>query len=459
MTAATVTFRRDIPRQAACDVLVVGGGSAGVAAATAAARNGARTTLVERYGFLGGTSTAGLVGPFMTSYSSSGRDRIVGGILAEIVERMVALGGAVDPAKTGGGEAWASFIVTGHAHVTPFHPEALKLAALELVTGAGVRLMLHTVFVDVIMDDTRPGRIAGLVVLTKAGLAYLPAAVVVDASGDGDVAVRAGAPFTVGRAADGKRMPATMFFRIGGVDDDAVAAFAAAHRDRHPGEHLFECLVREARARGEFPVPNEWISMYREPEPGVWRVNTTRLHDVDGTDPEHLTRAEVDGRRQVGALFAFMRRWCPGLASAHLLQVAAQIGIRETRHIEGEYVLTRNDVVRGARFDDAIARCAYPIDIHDPTGTRFSLSPIEADYYEIPYRALVPQGVDNLLVAGRCFSATHEAAASARVIPPVYAMGQGAGTAAAICTRQHIGPRDVSGARLRALLRAQRAIV
>lgn len=454
---ATIDVTWSIPVRGACDVLVIGGGSAGIAAATAAARNGARTVLVEKYGFLGGTSTVGLVGPFMTSYSSDGREPVVGGIFQEIVDRMVAAGGAVDPGKTQAGEQWSSFITVGHAHVTPFHPDALKVAAADMLVEAGVMLMLHTSFVDVRLDPARR-RIEGVVVLTKAGLAYLPAAIVVDCSADGDVAARAGVPFTVGRD-DGKRMPATMFFRIGGVDDERVEAFAHEHEARHPGEHLYECLATAARTRGELHVPNDWINIYREPEPGVWRVNTTRLHDVDGTDPDHLTRAEIDGRRQVMHLLGFMRARCPGLENARLLEVAAQIGIRETRHIHGEYVLTRDDVVTGARFPDAIARCAYPIDIHDPEGTRFSLSAVDAPYYEIPYRCLVPLRVDNLLIAGRCLSATHEAAASARVVPPVYAMGQAAGTAAALSVRERVMPRELSAPRLRERLAEQGAIV
>lgn len=454
---ATIDVAWSIPVREPCDVLVVGGGSAGIAAATAAARNDARTVLVERYGFLGGTPVAGLVGPFMTSYSSDGHEPVVGGIFQELVDRMVSAGAAIDPGKTEAGSPWSSFITVGHAHVTPFHPDALRHAAADMVLEAGATLMLHTAFVDVHLARARR-RVDGVVVLTKAGLAYQPATVVVDCSGDGDVAARSGVPFTTGRD-DGKRMPATMFFRIGGVDDDRVEAFAREHEARHPGERLYECLVTAARTRGELRIPNDWINIYREPEPGVWRVNTTRLHDVDGTNPDDLTRAEVAGRRQVVHLLEFMRARCPGLERARLLEVAAQIGIRETRHIQGEYMLTRDDVVSGARFADAIARCSYPIDIHDPEGTRFSLSPVEAPYYEIPYRCLVPAGLDNLLVAGRCFSATHEAAASARVVPSVYAMGQAAGTAAALSVRHRAAPADLSTSRLRERLREQRAIV
>ncbi len=409
----TLRLSWDVPLEESADVLVVGGGSAGIAAATAAARNGARTVLVERYGFLGGTSTAGLVGPFMTSYSADGSEAVIGGIFQEVVDRMAATGGAIDPSKTEGGEKWNAYIKLGHAHVTPVHPEALKVAAMETVVEAGVRLMLHTAFVDVVRtegaDRTEGGdRLDGIVVLTKAGLRALPATVLVDCSADADVAVRAGVPVQKGRESDGRMMPATMFFRIGGVDDDRVEAFARDHEVQHPGERLYECIVQEARGRGQFPVPREYINIYREPEPGVWRANITRVHDIDGTNPEDLTRAEVEGRRQVMKVFAFMRERCPGLEQARLLDVATQIGIRETRRIHGLYTLTGEDVLRGARFEDAIARCAYPIDIHDPTGTRGQLVGLEsAGYYEIPYRCLVPERVDNLLVAGRCLSATH----------------------------------------------------
>jgi hypothetical protein len=458
----TLRLSWDVPLEERADVLVVGGGSAGIAAATAAARNGARTVLVERYGFLGGTSTAGLVGPFMTSYSADGKEPVVGGIFQEVVDRMAATGGAIDPGKTEGGEKWAAYIKLGHAHVTPVHPEALKVAAMETVAEAGVKLMLHTAFVDVVRPDPPAAgdRLEGIVVLTKAGLRALPATVLIDCSADADVAVRAGVPVQLGRESDGRMMPATMFFRIGSVDDDRVEAFAREHETLHPGERLYECIVQEARGRGQFPVPREYLNIYREPEPGVWRANITRLHDIDGTNPEDLTRAEVEGRRQVMKVFAFMRERCPGLEGARLLEVAAQIGIRETRRIHGLYTLTGEDVLRGTRFDDAIARCAYPIDIHDPTGTRGKLVGLEsAGWYEIPYRCLVPVRVDNLLVAGRCLSATHEGAASARVIPPVYAMGQAAGTAAAICARERLRPRDLDGRRLRETLRGQGALV
>ncbi len=441
----------DIPVIAEPEVLVVGGGSAGIAASIAAARNGARTMLIERYGFLGGTSTAALVGPMMTSFSTEGHQRVVGGIFQEMVDRMVALGGAVDPATIPEVGAYGGFIRHGHLHVTPFHPEALKLVAQEMVTEAGVELLLHTTFVDALRDERRT---RGAVVVNKAGLGVVRANVMIDTSADGDVAAAAGAAFMKGRPEDGKMQPATMFFRVGNVDDDAVDAWVAEHRQIHPDERLYECVVQAAKTRGEWTLPREYLSLYREPEPGVWRVNVTRVLGVDGTDPASLTAAEMEGRRQVWWLMQFMIRSCQGFEHARLLEAGTQLGIRETRRITGEHILTGEDALEGRRFPDAIARGSYLIDIHDPVGTRTKLMQINAPFYDIPYRCLVPKDVDALLVAGRCISVDHVAFGSTRVIPQCYATGQAAGTAAALAVRAGSEPRAVKVDGLRAAIRA-----
>lgn len=455
--ANVVTHTWQLLVRASADVAVVGGGSSGIAASTAAARNGADVVLIERYGFLGGTSTAGLVGPFMTSYSADGKEQVVAGVFQELIDRMVALDGAVDPSETEAGSRWASFIELGHAHVTPFDAETLKMAALEMVCEAGVRIRFHTSFVDCLMEDHR---ISGIVVHDKAGLGLVRAKVVVDTSADGDVSVRAGAPATLGRPSDGKMMPVTLFLRIGNVDDARVEAWMREHEKLHPGERLFECLVQAARERGEWTLPREYLNLYREPAPGEWRVNTTRVHGIDGTNPDDLSRAEIEARRQAVQIVRFLRSHCPGLENVRLLSTGTQVGIRETRHIVGEYVLTGDDVLQGRRFPDAIARCAYPVDIHDPTGTRGRLEGLaRGNFYDIPYRCLVPKNVDNLLVAGRPLSADHEAAGSARVIPPCYATGQAAGTAAALVLKAGVSPREIDVEKLRRTLREQGGIV
>jgi hypothetical protein len=332
----------------------------------------------------------------------------------------------------------------------------LKMATLEMVCDAGAQIRFHTSFVDVVMQGER---ITDIVFLDKAGLGLLRPKIVIDTSGDGDIAVKAGAPFEVGRREDGKMMPVTLFVTIGNVDDERVVTWMREHELLHPGERLFECIVKQARARGEWTLEREFLNLYREPTPGQWRVNSTRVQNIDGTNPDDLSRAEIESRRQAWELMRFFRSHCPGLENVQLIATASQVGVRETRHILGDYLLNGRDVLEGRKFDDAIAQCSYPIDIHDPQGPRGRLEGIRADHYEIPFRCLVPRRVDNLLVAGRPISADHEGAASARVIPPCYATGQAAGTAACLAIQQGVTPRGLDVGLLRTTLRGQGAIV
>lgn len=443
-----VPFQAEVPVRRAVDVLVVGAGPAGLAAAVAAARHGARTLLVERYGYVGGNLTAGLVGPCMTSYSLDGSQQLIRGVFEELVLRMEVEGAAIHPSKVPAGSPYAGFITYGHDKVTPFDPEALKSVATAMCLEAGVELLLHTF---VVQASTRANEVTGVLAASKSGLEMIEATVVVDCSADADVAATGGAEFHQGRETDGLTQPMTLFFRVGNVDDQVVEAYVAAHPDDY---RPFASIVDDARLAGEFTIPRRGVGLYKTLQPGVWRVNTTRIQRRDGTNAEDLTHAEVEGRRQVQELMGFFHRRLPGFQNCVLVDTAATIGVRETRRIVGEYTLTLDDLASGTDFDDVIAVCGYPVDIHSPTDAGGGVSDEikTANAYQIPYRCLIPRSVDQLLVAGRSVSATHEALAAIRVMPPAFAMGQAAGTAAALAAKNGCRPRDVDIASLQAEL-------
>jgi hypothetical protein len=432
------------------DVMVIGGGNAGCAAALAASRHGARTLLVERYGFLGGTATAAMVGPWMTFHSGS--ERIVGGIAQEIVERLVTLGGS-----------------PGHIHdasdyvatITPFDPEIHKALLFEMMVESGVHLLLHGYFLDALLDAD--GGVRGVRVATVGGLREYEAAVTIDASADAFVAASAGARVLQGDER-GRVQPASLMFRLSHVDLSATAAYLREHPDQmrtslEPQQRDASALTavaglydlwQRARARGDVDVPRELVSFFISPYADEVSVNMTRVVDIDPLDPDDLTRAEVLARAQTMQLLAFFKRDVPGFANARIAATAIAIGIRESRRIAGVYTLTRDDVLNARAFDDAVARSAYPIDIHNPSGSGTTTHRLPAGTsYEIPYRCLVPERVERLLVAGRCISTTHEALASTRLTPTVMTLGQAAGTAAAACARDGTQPRDLDTGALR----------
>jgi hypothetical protein len=437
---AAIRYEADVPIAGDSDVLVVGAGPAGIAAAISSARNGVSTTLLEKNGYVGGNLTAGLVGPCMTSYSLDGEQQLIKGIFEELVLRMEAIGGALHPSGIPAGSAYCGFIDYGHARVTPFEPEAVKLCATEMLLEAGVRLQLHTFVADTIVED---GAVRGVITASKSGLEAFRASVTVDCSADADVAVRGGARYEQGRSEDGLTQPLTMFFRVANVDDGVVHDYIANHPDDF---RPFASIVAEARAAGEFPIQRRGIGLYKTLESGVWRINTSRLHRLDGADVRDLTTGEIEGRRQVDALMRFFRKWLPGFENAILLDTAATVGVRETRRIVGDYQLTIEDLAEGREFDDVIALCGYPVDIHSPTDDSGGVGDgyTTANIYQIPYRSLLPAGLDGVLVAGRSLSATHEAQGATRVMPPSFAMGEAAGAAAALAVKVGVEPRAIS---------------
>jgi 2-polyprenyl-6-methoxyphenol hydroxylase-like FAD-dependent oxidoreductase len=442
------------------DVIVAGGGMSGVAAAIAAARNGARTLIVERHNCLGGTMTAASVGPMMTFHDSEGR-QVIAGIAQEIVDRLVTL-----DASPGHIPDTSGYVST----ITPFDTEALKLVNQRLALEAGAEILFQTYITDTIVEGET---VVGLVVENKGGRQLLGAQVLIDATGDADIAAQAGAPYTVGRPEDGCTQPASLMFRVAGLDLAPLRAYAHAHPedlrwgpdgpagfDREPLIAVcgFERTVREAQERGELHLDRDHVLFFNTHRPDEAFINMSRVTNLDPLDPWALSRAELAAREQAFEIVAFLRHHIPGCENARIIATGSQIGLRESRRIIGEYVLTGEECLQGCKFADAIARSAYPVDIHQPDGRgNVDLFLPPGETYDIPYRCLVPQQVEGLLVTGRCISTDHMAHGSTRVSPTCMALGQAAGTAAALAVRRSVTPRQVHTDELRALLQAQGA--
>jgi hypothetical protein len=442
------------------DVIVAGGGVAGVTAAVAAARNGARTLLVERHNALGGTMTVASVGPMMTFHDALGR-QCIKGLAQEVVDRLMAI--AASPGHVLDNTAYCY-------SVTPFDTEALKLVAQRMVLEAGAEILYQTYISDAIVEGQM---VEGIVVENKGGRQLLGARVVIDSTGDADVAMRAGAECMFGRPGDGLTQPASLMFRIGGVDLARLKAFSRERPELfhwgpegaafYAGKPLsvvagFEPLIGAARASGELNVEREHVLFFPTDRPDEAFVNISRVTRLNFVDPWQLSQAEIIVREQIWQITAFLRKHVPGLENAHIITSGAQIGIRESRRIVGEYVLTGEDCLGALKFADVVARNAYPVDIHQPNGVggdnRF-LKP--GEWYTIPFRCFVPKVMDGLLANGRCLSTDHVAHASTRTSPTCMAMGQAAGTAAAIAVRQDVPLRKVDVAELQATLKAQGA--
>lgn len=425
---------RTLPVVADADVLVIGGGPGGLGAAISAARNGAKTILVERFGSFGGTWTAGILSSIMPF-------PFVKGIFAEIVSGWRKAGGWFDYGKEG----------EGYGTLGTYDSEVAKVMLDRLVVEAGVIPFFFTQMAAVIREGDR---VRGVIIESKEGRQVIMAKVVIDSSGDGDVSVLAGVPYEQGRDRDGGMQPMTMIFKMTGVDDARVQAA----RDADPD---FARTWREAKMRGELTVPRENVLTWRNPKPGEWNFNTTRIVGKDGTKVRDVTDAMIEGRRQVAEVAAFVRRRIPGFENAIVSETASHIGVRETRRISCDYTITAKDIIDVVPFEDCIARGNWFIDIHSPTGEGTEhIHPPAGKWYEIPYRSIRARGVDNLLVASRCIDSTHEAHAAIRITPQVVAIGEGAGAAAALCVRLGLSStRKLDPQLLRETLRGQGAFV
>ncbi len=416
------------------DVLVIGSGSAGSTAAIAAARQGASVALVERYGFMGGTSTQ-VLDTFYGFYTPGEPPRkVVGGIPDLVVEALMSHNAALIRPNT-----------YGAGNGVTYDPEILKIVWEQLAMEAGVKLLYHTLVCDVEMDGDR---ISGVLAVNKGGPVRLKAKTIIDASGDADVAASAGVLFEGFK--DGPIQSLTTTFRMINVDTE---------RARQVKKDQLHSLMAEAIASEAFDLPRKEGSVHITPFEGVMATNMTRVANIDPLDPVALTDAEYAGRQQALEYARFLIKCVPGYEQAVLSDLSTQIGVRESRRVQGDYRLTKSDVLAARAFDDAIAQCGAPIEDHHSGGDTIWEYLPKGETYGIPYRCLLPQGVDGLLVAGRCLSAAHDAHASVRSMGQCMAMGQAAGVAAALAVQKNTAPRALSTDTLRQSLRNLGAVV
>ncbi|MEP9352533.1 FAD-dependent oxidoreductase [Xanthobacter sp. KR7-65] len=428
------------PIALACDVLVVGGGAAGLAAAVTAARQGLKVTLLERYGFCGGAAVAGLSGTVCGMYEASTDDnrppvQAVFGFLDEFVARMEARGGLTGPIRY------------GKTFTRVHDPLAWRETADDLLADAGVHIVYHTVVTEALCEGDR---IEGIRGYTKEGPLTARAKLVIDASGDADLAVMAGLPCTVGD--EGRVQNPTMIFRMMGADVDRLRAEEG--EDSILGPHISE-LIAKLHAQGEYVLPRSKIFLFPTPRPNEILCNVTRVIGRDGRElnpliAADLTEAEIEGRKQVRQYERFIQNHIAGCADAFVNDTGVQVGVRQTRQIVGTSRLANADVLAGRKFDDGIARSPWPIELH--SGAKPRLEWLMEDVYEVPYGCFVPKRGEGILVAGRCLSAEHEALASARVTAQCFSYGHAIGHAAAIAVKDGVAPRDIDGRDLRQVL-------
>lgn len=408
---------RKLPVAGKTEVLVAGGGPAGFAAAVSAARAGARTMLIEQQGDVGGVATTGLM--------SHWTGNTEGGFYEELLER------SRDDQKKGTKEFSRQII----------NPEKLKTVMLEMLEEAGVDLMLYTTASDVIMQGTE---LKGIIIESKSGREAVLADIIIDASGDGDIAYKAGVPYKKGRETDGKMQPMTLMFKVGGVDTDQ-AVFPGSF------EETFQLEQGDLQTLGKENIkfPAGHVLLYRTTLPGIVTCNMTNCLEVDGTNNRDLTKATLVCRKQIMEIITFLQKFVPGFQNCYLISSGSYIGVRETRHFIGEKTITEQDIVEAKVYDDwVVSKAHFNFDVHNMSGSGLDKTGVQAKFpqvrgYTIPYGSMIPKHIDNLLLAGRNISGTHLAHSNYRVMPICTNIGQAAGIAAALCCKYGKTPRTL----------------
>ena len=415
------------------DVIVVGGGFAGSFAAIEAARHGADVLLIEKYNCLGGAAAYALVSPFMgfrTRMPDGSLKNLAGDLFLDVVNEAREISGASDSYP-----------------ITYFDEESMKITLVRRAMAAGVKLLFDTTVTAANVSD---GRIVSVEAVCKAVKMEFFADTFIDASGDAELSALAGCECLVGRDEDGLCQPMTLCFRVGGVDKEKYLKIKPE----------INKIYKTWQQEGKIKNPRENVLCFNNCNDGVIHFNTTRVVRKNPTNPFELTEAEIEAREQVYEMMNFLRAEIDGFENARLLSTALHIGIRESRRVMGEYVLCEDDLVSLSRFDDAIAVSNYAIDIHNPNGTGTVFREFkDGEWYEIPYRCLVPKEMNNLLVAGRCISSTHEAQASYRIMPFCAEIGQASGCAAAVAKNSGKSVREVNVGEVRKILRAEGFVI
>lgn len=408
------------------DVLVLGSGPSGFAAAYTAAKNGAKVILVEQSGDIGGISTSGLMSHWTGSCGSP--------LYYEILKRS---------AQKNEGELKNEI-------TNLIDPEKLKTLYLEMLDEVGCRIMLYTFAEDAICDGDK---VLGATVVNKSGKTDIYAKITIDATGDGDIAARAGAEFVLGRESDNKMQPATLMFKVGGVDYDRAVFLGSFESTYETPKGELQALAKE-----HIPYPAGHILTYESTLPGVVTCNMTNAIEIDGTDAEDLTKATLTCRRQMDDIVKYLREFVPGYEKCFILSSASLIGIRETRHFKGKYTLNEQDILEAKTFDDYVVKDAYfNFDVHNISGAGLDETGVQKHFsqekgYTIPYRCLLPETKENLLLCGRNISGTHMAHSNFRVMPICVGIGEAAGVAACISVSENCSLADVSAEEIRRII-------